>query len=1036
MKVIDGLISNSAILSARTIALAGLIFLSSQSALADDRMTFREFREKNEGIDRNAARQMFRQQFGRHAGGNAVGGLSVINPVQHVVTVGPSGEVVCGGGRIEGMKRTHESRVRNQSMQQLSTGNVTRVNRGVELDLGSTAKNIVLGRSLFGAGETVEVNIGGKLETFSSGSQVTAAEYVAVKQVLSGSGQQVQLDRSGRAAGGSVDLGSLTSNNDVMRASSLVVPRDVTTYGDFGRGSDFRLTGDLSNFGTVQTLSSDSAVRGGGIHADNITNHSGALIGANGDLQLNAASNLCNFGVIAATGNLSLSAGGKLVNTGTATANQDLNVTGNTVTNRGTLSSNSGNVGFATASGDLIVDNRRGTVSAVNGAINVREAAYAGSANADIVGGDMFSRELNLNSGLGSVNLNVNELTGVVNGTGSAAHVWADTSNLNIGSVCLTGDPTFFNRIGDINILDDITVAEDLTIVAAGSIFSADGVDIVAGDATQGYNITMIAGASFTASGTNSPTLGPITSPPYPNAGAVSITGKGSKTGGAIVLGDTNSLSSRSTDTASAGDRDGGTVSLFAFGKKVGFIGLDTTDIETGGVNLGANGDVFISAEGGIKKLAGPTIVTGNIDTTNQTLNPQGLAGRVEIATAKPLIAFGDTVTYAADGSRTSAALFTVGTSLTKTGGIAINFNGSSELLAADDVSIRSGSLMGIAGAVSGKAVDVHAGLGIFPGSGLVHGDSIVLSTDKKGLIGDPTSTVGVETSVLTVSTLGGKAAVTVLGTGVTDVTGVDGDELFVIAPDRDLQGSVTAKTQLVLVGSSIGFDPGVTAGAAITLVSTNAPLLNDGTNYIAPFVSLGAQNIGNSVADPFVLNSAVKSIDISSENAFVSSLAVKKPVGIVGADVTNLDFRANVGIAIVGNVSAAGTVNFQTTGGSMFVDDGIQVSAADGISLTNSGTTSKDKLFLGVGSILGTSSTLVGGGNINIRLGNAGGGAAPTPPNLNVTGAVQILGLGLTAKGSQSNITGNGATVTIENSVGAKNLVLEGDVNVFAAAN
>ena len=64
-------------------------------------------------------------------------------------------------------------------------------------------------------------------------------------------------------------------------------------------------------------------------------------------------------------------------------------------------SSNSGNVNFASAA-DLVVNNNKGTISALNGAINVRDASYAGSGNSYVNGGDLLSRELNLNSGLGT----------------------------------------------------------------------------------------------------------------------------------------------------------------------------------------------------------------------------------------------------------------------------------------------------------------------------------------------------------------------------------------------------------------------------------------------------------------------------------------------------------------------------------------------------------------------------------------------------------------------------------------------------------
>ena len=156
-------------------------------------------------------------------------------------------------------------------MQEIANGNFTRLNKSACLDLDSPIRNVVIGEKLLQDVGTVQIIEGGKTKTVDAGAQITAAEYVAVKQVLSSGSQQLALDHEGRASGGMVDLNALTFNNQAMKASSLVVPRGVTTYGDFGRGSDFRLSGDLFNYGIVHTYSSDRNAGGGAIYASNIT---------------------------------------------------------------------------------------------------------------------------------------------------------------------------------------------------------------------------------------------------------------------------------------------------------------------------------------------------------------------------------------------------------------------------------------------------------------------------------------------------------------------------------------------------------------------------------------------------------------------------------------------------------------------------------------------------------------------------------------------------------------------------------------------
>ena len=317
----------------RTLAIVALLLgVSDQAALSapDDRVSFKEFKQQFEGVDRNALRRQFHQQYGRPAVSTKPLPTSI--PVPNFNAVDTNQSVFTTITR--NAKEAREPRIKNQSIQELAGGLTTRVNRGVDLDLSSANRNIVLGKSLFDNNNAVEISIGGKSASYTAGSVVTAAEYVAVKQALSG-GQQVEVDRSGRAVGGTVDLGSLTSGNAVMKASNLVVPDNVTTIGDFAKGSDFRLNGELSNYGTVQVLSSDKGIRGGAIRANDISNHSGALISSSVDLHLDAARNLTNNGDILSTQGLTLSAGNQLTNTGRISSDGDLNVNGGSVTNRG-----------------------------------------------------------------------------------------------------------------------------------------------------------------------------------------------------------------------------------------------------------------------------------------------------------------------------------------------------------------------------------------------------------------------------------------------------------------------------------------------------------------------------------------------------------------------------------------------------------------------------------------------------------------------------------------------------------------------------
>lgn len=400
-----------------TIGIAGTLLLASTSmAHAKDGVNFREFRQQNPDIQRREAREMFQQLRGEnYTRTNA--SVPTISIPQLMPATSPGANAAFGSASIQ-------TRTLSHSKQLVESGRMIRLERGIDLDLTSNARNITLGSDLFEGQSSIQIKIGNDTKTLSAGSQVSAAEYVAVKQVIESGSQQLVLEKTGRATGGTVDLGALTQDNDVMRASNLVVAKDVTTYGDFGNRSDFRLLGDLDNYGTIHTDSSSKSVRSGTIRAEDINNFSGANITSSVALTLDASGNLNNSGTISSQESLTLTAGGAVNNSGIVNAKGDVNITSASVNNRGSIATGA-NLNLNGASGfALTVNNSGGTLTAGN-AINVRDNSYADAFNSTISGGDLFSKQLNLNSGLGTVDVAVNALTGTVNQTGTAAHVLA-----------------------------------------------------------------------------------------------------------------------------------------------------------------------------------------------------------------------------------------------------------------------------------------------------------------------------------------------------------------------------------------------------------------------------------------------------------------------------------------------------------------------------------------------------------------------------------------------------------------------------------
>lgn len=671
-----------------SILVCGTLFLgSAQSAFAapNDRPSMREFRDMHGDLSRKEARLLFKDTYNaRSAVGAELAPRIEAKQARIEAAILRHNAVAPNTDTI---KRGLQGKLERLGVQQIGS-NLVRLNSGVDLDLTSADRNIVLGSNLFrNTLGTVEINVGGTTQTYGAGSKVTAAEYIAVKQALSGSGQKLILDTSGIANGGTLDLSAITGNNDPLRAANLTISSGVTTYGDFGKGSDFILKGDLNNYGSIYALSSRNNSRGGAIRADDITNQSGALISSvlpstltgtyspKVDLELNARGELTNHGTIESSGNLTLvsqsvpaiassvaATDSKITNTGTISAQDSVRLFGSTVNNSGTISAVNGNIFIdGSATQDINVNNAGGTLSALNGHITLRTPSYYGTSGINITGGDLLSKELIMNGGNGTNNVNVNELTGVVSQSGLEGHVIASTENLLIGNTCLTGDPTYYNNGiggGHITVAGDISVGEVLTIIASGNIITLNDTKIEAKNATQGFDINMIAGANITTAGgsenTDTPSAVPVT---FDGASA---------SGGSIAMG--TSIVSTSSDGPNS---NGGNINLFAFKGTTsgGKIDVNAATFITGGKGTGTNGNVTMIG-GGTDNPASVAIEIGAMDTSGGT----GGGGNLFVSTSQPTITGGTTVTYNTDGTLDTSGGHLIASTVTT--GASIGFGG------------------------------------------------------------------------------------------------------------------------------------------------------------------------------------------------------------------------------------------------------------------------------------------------------------------------------------------------------------------------
>lgn len=1048
----NGLWLPSAWSNLRTFALAGtLILASTQVSFARNDFNFREFRQQNSELSKQNARRNFRieRKELRARGAEAINPPPILHSVKTALqNAGVGNSVLNNTAQLNILK--------GRSRQISEQGQLVRLRSGLDLDLSSTNRNISLGKNLFADGATVDIAVGGKAKTVGAGSLVSAAEYVAVKQVLDGSGQQISIDRNGKATGGSLDLESVASGRNALRASALVIPEQVTTSGDFSRNAEFKLLGNLDNYGTVLALSGDGSRKDGAIRAVDINNYKGATIQSEVNLTLDASGTITNEGSIHSTGNLTLVAQGAIKNKGSVSAADNLSLQSSAVSNQGSIESLNGNVNLdGTSTAAMLVNNTKGTIRALNGDINVRSASYTGEFDSLVAGGDLFSRQLNLYTGMGTTDVKVKDVTGVVNQYGYAAHLSASTDLLTIGEVCLTGDPTIYNDSGTMHIAGDITVGERLVLVSAGDITSVDNIEIRATSPFQGFGIEMIAGASFVLDGGGGVGSGAgfsaITIPPLSPEGGVSLSGKKSKTGGGIVLGNNVLISTRASDLSA--DSNGAVVGLLAFagkGDTAGRIDVSGTTIQTGGSGVGLNGSVFILAEA----TKGDVIKTGVIDTTGGTppsfpLDPdrRGTVGifTVNIVSSQK----GQPVVYDEQGFRISSAFLT-GEKLNKGGNLIITDTVAPvDIHASGSIDLHGGGLVSLQGQVEAASFAITAGSAEIVSNGRIeNGANGSIASSLVTFLIAPN--IGTETDPVVVDSpnvqsFGGNGTsnfVKVLGSGFVQIAGTSKGTIVFDAPDRDV---FTLAFANILTGNSITIN--ANSIGILEDISTNSLTLNAATGNITNIslpnlltnelnVTTMGGNIGSSGTAFSAFGNASRLSATASGDIFLttSNKVTFAELNSTGGQVSVNAFNS-VTLSEVAN--AGGGVFAVTLDNGTLTVPGV-LTGKDGVNLTH--TNSKGKIVFATDAVVNTNSDSAGMGDINISVEPAGppfpGNPANVETDITGTGTVTFTGAGVKAKSPVNTLHIPGtASILINNGGKSGNISLGGNVNMTADA-
>ncbi|HEY9792495.1 MAG TPA: hypothetical protein V6D22_18985, partial [Candidatus Obscuribacterales bacterium] len=229
------------------------------------------------------------------------------------------------------------------------------------LNLGSRAHSVV-------ATNAASIIVGGKPLAITPGQLVTPAEAAAVSQLLMTGRQSLLLAAHGNAIGGSLILPGGANFGTIM------IPTGLSVLRDFNGSPQLSITGNLTNAGKFFAISTDKQLTAATINATDIFNRAGAVLTSTDNLSLN------------------LNVSRLISNAGTISSGGDLSITG---------------VGSS-----LHINNIGGTISA-GGNLNLNLQNAQANGVLSVVGGNLLSQQVNVNTGAGKFDLNVQQMPGL-----------------------------------------------------------------------------------------------------------------------------------------------------------------------------------------------------------------------------------------------------------------------------------------------------------------------------------------------------------------------------------------------------------------------------------------------------------------------------------------------------------------------------------------------------------------------------------------------------------------------------------------------
>jgi len=862
--------------------------------------------------------------------------------------------------------RTTRPEVSNRSTYLNNAGRNRSIHSGVSLNLSSNVANITVGEKLLGDSQ-ITIETGGLTKQIATGSLVTAAEYAALNQKLSTGSQALELDSSGAATGGSLDINLVSDGGRTIKTSELVIPENVQVSGDFSRRADgVRVTNDLVNYGS---LVAESSRRGTAIiAARDINNNEGAAIssiGADLNLALRADRDFNNDGSITSDGNLELSAGSSL-NLGSSSnvqAARSVSLNTPVLNNQGEVTATGASVYITSPTdADLIVNNSGGTIRALNGDINLATTTGANiKTDTVMTGGDWFSNQLNIVSGDGAVNGSVGDVTGMVNITGGSVQFDAGGETTIMGQMNVSGDPLLSAAGNLIIAANQNTNGAPLSIIAGGSISVTPGVTTInttpsAGSANGGA-ILIVAGAAFTT------------------PSDLEITG-GTAGGGNVDLTGITTFQSNATGAFTAGS-----IRILAFpGASNGAIIIPATTTISAAAQLasGSNGNIVIG--GGA--ATGNAVSMGNV--SNSVGN--GVGGDVIITASVPTVTTTVVIETAAAPNQGQVLSGSFGFGGTTAGNVVVG----DVTAPAADISIASGgsvsagsiSSAGLSATQSGGIVAITSGgigalsVGSVNASAALDAGSVFLTGSGNG-----TFSVGDIQARSNINGSGGAVQLTANSNGTMVVGEIDSSGGFSsgnggsILIDNNGTGGITLQGTSYLSDSPAGFAGFINVDAGTGTVALGLP------SGVSMDASGGIFNGSITVTSQNLLTNGRSFSAVTNGGGGIGSITlnIDGASGIVtsGGDIL-LQARTSISVNVSSNI-------IDTTG---TLDSGsVTIQAGGAITLGNTGnanvdTSASDPSGDGGTVVITTASTL-SMGNIDA---SAGTGASAVGGNVFIT--------------------------------------------------